>query len=133
MLGEQRQIEPRDGGRLLTPRSVIEGLETIGPICEVLSAQLEHVMRETEAASSTFVGQLIAIDGEVVTLTDKVARLVEQTRQSTEIQALVARNAQIVSELAQAVHSRDTILRSLVGEVRGLDAQAGTLRPQSGS
>ena len=128
MLDEQRQIKQPDSERSLTPRAVIEGLETIGPICEVLSAQLEHVVEETEAASSTFVGQLIAIDGEVATLTDKVARLVEQTRQSSEIQALAARNAQIVSELAQAVHSRDAIIRSLVGEVHGLDAEADAIR-----
>jgi methyl-accepting chemotaxis protein len=128
MLGEQRQVEQPDRERSLTPRAVIEGLETIAPICEVLSAQLEHVVGETEAASSTFVDQLIAIDSEVATLTDKVARLVEQTRQSSEIQALAARNAQIVSELAQAVQSRDTIIRSLVGEVRGLDAEADTIR-----
>jgi methyl-accepting chemotaxis protein len=128
MLDEQHQIEQPDGERSLTPRGVIEGLETIGSICEVLSAQLEHVVDETEAASSTFVGQLIAIDGEVATLTDKVARLVEQTRQSSEIQALAARNAQIVSELAQAVHSRDAIIASLVGEVHGLDAEADAIR-----
>jgi methyl-accepting chemotaxis protein len=128
MLGRQPQIEQPDADRSLISRAVIEGLKTIAPTCEVLSAQLEHVVDETEAASSTFVGQLIAIDGEVATLTDKVARLVEQTRQSTEIQALAARNAQIVSELAQAVHSRDATIRSLVGEVHGLDAEADTIR-----
>ncbi len=136
MLGEQRQIEQPDRGRSLTPRAVIDGLETIGPICEVLSAQLEYVVGETEVASSTFVGQLIAIDGEVATLTDKVAQLVAQTHQiteiqqlaSTEIQQLAAGNARIVSELAQAVKGRDTIIRSLVGEVRGLDAEADAIR-----
>jgi methyl-accepting chemotaxis protein len=114
--------------RPATPDVVIEGLNTIGPILEVLRAQLDHVTQETEAASSTFMVQLIAIDDEVATLTDKVARLVAQTSQSAETQQLAARNAQVVLELTETVKSRDTTIRSLVAEVGALDAEADAIR-----
>lgn len=123
MLQEQPYAE-----RTPTPSAVIEGLQSIGPICEVLGAQLEHVVHETETASSTFIGQLTAIDAEVATLSDKVARLVAQTRDSAEVQQLAAHNARIVSELAQTVKNRDTTIRSLVQEVRALDNEADAIR-----
>ncbi|MGO9898203.1 MAG: methyl-accepting chemotaxis protein [Solirubrobacteraceae bacterium] len=108
--------------------AVIEGLQTIGPICEVLSAQLEHVVEETETASSTFAGQLTAIDAAVATLTDKVAELAEATRQGREMGEFAARNADLVSELTQTVKTRDTTIRSLVRDVHELDAEADAIR-----
>ena len=123
MLGEQPHTEQPP-----TPAAVIEGLEAIGPICEVLGAQLEHVVQETETASSTFAGPLTAIDAEVATLTDKVAELVEATRQGREMGELAARNAQMVTELAEAVKNRDTSIRSLVRDVRELDTEADAIR-----
>ncbi len=114
--------------RPATPPGVIEGLQTIGPICEVLSAQLEHVVQETETASSTFAGQLTAIDAAVATLTDKIAELIEATRQGREMREFAARNAHLVSELTQAVKSRDTTIRNLVRDIHELDAEADAIR-----
>jgi methyl-accepting chemotaxis protein len=125
---DRQYLQQTDGGPAATPDAVIEGLNTIGPILEVLSAQLDHVAQETEAASSTFMGQLTAIDGEVATLTDKIAQLVAHTRQSAETQELAARNAQVVLELTETVKTRDTTIRSLVSEVGALDAEADAIR-----
>jgi methyl-accepting chemotaxis protein len=114
--------------RPATLPAVIEGLHAIGPICEVLSAQLEHVVEETETASSTFAGQLTAIDAAVATLTDKIAELVETTRQGREMREFAARNADLVSELTQTVKHRDTTIRSLVLDIHELDAEADAIR-----
>lgn len=108
--------------------AVIEGLQTIAPICAVLSAQLEHVVQETETASSTFAGQLTAIDAAVATLTDKIAELVEATRQGREMREYAARNAHLVSELTETVKNRDTTIRNLVRDIHELDAEADAIR-----
>src|ERR1035438_9885509 len=123
MLGEQPHTEQPP-----TPAAVIEGLEAIGPICEVLGAQLEHVVQETETASSTFAGQLTAIDAAVATLTDKIAELVEATRQGREPREYAARNARLVPELTETVKSGDTTIRNLVRDIHELDAEADAIR-----
>ena len=137
-MSEQRHTEPAHtkaahteaarAERPSTPTALVEGLQTIGPICEVLSAQLEHVVQETETASTTFAGQLTAIDAEVATLADKIAQLVEATRQGHEMREFAAENAHMVSELTEAVHSRETTIRSLVRDVRKLDTEADAIR-----
>jgi methyl-accepting chemotaxis protein len=88
----------------------------------VLSAQLEAVVDETEAAAVGFIDRVEAIDGAVETLGDRMGELVSRTdRQSAVLDEMAMQSAAAVEELRSYIEQRNDTIRELVEQVRGLE------------
>ena len=105
------------------------GLSETRPVCDVLSAQLEAVLDETESAALGFIEQVEAIDGAVVTLGDRMQELAGRSdREAAMLDDLGRQNVSIVEDLRRFIEQRDEALRALVGEIRELERFSADIR-----
>jgi methyl-accepting chemotaxis protein len=105
------------------------GLSETRPVCELLSAQLEAVLGETETAALGFIEQVEAIDAAVETLGDRMHELTGRSdRQAVMLDDLGRQNVSVVEDLRRFIEQRDDALRVLVGEIRELERFSASIR-----
>ncbi len=92
------------------------------PVCDVLSAQLDAVLDETETAALGFIQRVESIDTAVDRLEHRMQELVSRTDRQAVVLAEMARaNAAAVEDLRRFIEERNETVRGLVEEVRGLE------------
>ncbi|MGA2926818.1 MAG: hypothetical protein ABSG43_12630 [Solirubrobacteraceae bacterium] len=99
------------------------------PVCDVLSAQLEAVLSETETAALGFIKRVQAIDGAVDTLGNRMGKLVDRTdRQAAVLDEMAQHNAAVIEDLRRFIEQRNDTVRGLVEQVRGLERFSRNIR-----
>lgn len=105
------------------------GLTETRPVCDLLSAQLDAVIDETETAAIGFIDRVHAIDGAVDTLQERMNELVCQTVLQAEVLEQMARdNAAAIDDVRTSMADRDRTVRELVSEVRELERYGRGIR-----
>ncbi|MGP0050175.1 MAG: methyl-accepting chemotaxis protein [Solirubrobacteraceae bacterium] len=99
------------------------------PICDVLNAQLEAVVSETETAAVGFIERVEAIDAAVDTLGDRMGELLSQSdREATVLEEMARQNAAAIGELRRFIGEHDDTVRALVVEVCELERFGHSIR-----
>ncbi len=114
-----------------TPRLevIAASLAETRPVCDVLSAQLEAVLDETETAATGFIQRVQSIDTAVETLENRMGELVTRTdHQATVLDEMAHENAAAVEDLSRFVEARNQTVRALVQEVRALERFGHSIR-----
>jgi len=105
------------------------GLTETRPVCDLLSAQLDAVIDETENAAIGFIDRVHAIDGAVDLLQSRMGELVSQTdRQADVLEQMARDNAAAIEDVRVSIADRDRKVRELVGELRELERYGRGIR-----
>ncbi|MGO9791993.1 MAG: methyl-accepting chemotaxis protein [Solirubrobacteraceae bacterium] len=102
------------------------------PVCDVLSAQLDAVLDETETAALGFIDRVESIDTAVDRLEHRMQELVSRTdRQAVVLEEMARDNAAAVEDLRRFIEERNQTVRALVEEVRSLERFGRSIRDVS--